>query len=209
MAYKFTWDFNYNEKGGSKGNIAELINTYGMPNTYIEVGVFEGGTIVWLNDELAPLNKNFKAYGIDPHTTSPDIHDHPLDEAGELFEHNLKECKDCRIEYIKKYSQEGLIDLINKKVKAELIYIDGNHTAGAVLTDLVLAWELLIEGGVILCDDTTAWMYDDKNGTRSAQMSPRMAVEFFIQCHWHEIEIIPTRDGIQTAIRKMPPKGGL
>ena len=52
-------------------------------------------------------------------------------------------------------------------------------------------------------------MYDDKNGTRSAQMSPRMAVEFFIQCHWHEIEIIPTRDGIQTAIRKMPPKGAL
>ena len=201
MAYQFTWDFNYNAKGGVKGNLAEIIQTYGIPTTYIEVGVFEGGTTVWMNDQLAPLNKNFKIYGIDPHTTSPDIAG-DLGDVGKRFEHNIKECEDPRIEYMKEYSNKALIELNNRGVKAELIYIDGDHTAPVVLTDLVLAWELLVPGGVILCDDTTVWMWEDSTGYKPAQMSPRMAVEFFIQCHWNDVEIIPTHDGIQTAFRK-------
>lgn len=200
MDYKFTWDFNSNDKGGVKGNIAEIIDTYGVPNTYIEIGVFEGGTVVWLGDQIAPHNKDFKIYAIDPHTTSPDIAG-DLGDAGKLFEHNIKLCK-SDIEYLKEYSNKALIDLINRGIKAELIYIDGDHTAPTVLTDLVLAWELLVPGGIILCDDTTVWMWEDKDGFRPAQQSPRMAVEFFIQCHWDQLEIIPTHDGIQTAFRK-------
>jgi hypothetical protein len=35
----------------------------------------------------------------------------------------------------------------------DLIYVDGSHTLGDALTDLLLADRLLIPGGWLLCDD--------------------------------------------------------
>ena len=46
-------------------------------------------------------------------------------------------------------------------------------------------------------------IYKDKNNTYSAQMSPRMAVEMFMQCNWHKVEILNLPDGSQTAFRKV------
>ena len=106
------------------------------------------------------------------------------------------------ITYIPKHSTDGLIELINDNVQAELIYIDGDHKASEVLADLVLSWKLLRVGGVILCDDTTTWRYTDKNGTQSAQMSVRMAVEMFIQCNWQKLNILSLPDGTPTAFIK-------
>lgn len=111
-------------------------------------------------------------------------------------------CPNNHITHIKKHSEDGLIDLINTGIEAEFIYIDGDHRAGPVLADLVLAWKLLKNGGVILCDDTTVWKYDDGSNTYPAQLSVRMAVEFFIQCHWHELQLIPLDNPIQTAFIK-------
>lgn len=72
--YKYTWDFNYgNGKGGAKTNIAQIVNEFGVPNTIIEVGVFEGSTTFWMNDELVPHNPNLKIYAVDPHVGSIDV----------------------------------------------------------------------------------------------------------------------------------------
>jgi predicted O-methyltransferase YrrM len=118
------------------------------------------------------------------------------------FLDNLATNKNNNITYIQKHSTDGLIDLINNNVKAEFMYIDGDHKASEVLTDLVLAWKILQVGGIILCDDTTTWRYTDKNGTQAAQMSVRMAVEMFIQCNWHKLNILNIPDGSQTAFIK-------
>lgn len=196
-------DFNFgNGLGGAKRNIVQLINTYGIPNTIVEVGIFEGGTTFWMNDELAPLNKELKIYAIDPHVGSVDMNE-DFNMVHENFTYNMNVCPNNHITYLQKHSSDGLIDLINMGVEAELVYIDGDHRANQVLADLVLSWKLLKTGGVILCDDTTVWKYDDGSNTFPAQMSVRMAVEFFIQCHWHEIDIIPLENPIQTAFMKV------
>lgn len=46
-------------------------------------------------------------------------------------------------------------------------------------------------------------MYKDSNGTQSAQMSPRLAVETFIQCNWHKLNVLSIPDGAQTAFIKI------
>ena len=188
--------------GGAKSNIEWLVNYYGIPSTIIEIGVFEGGTTFWLSECITPLNKNLKIYAIDPHVGSTDMSEDP-DAVQRNFAHNVSVCTHQNVEYIRKPSEDGLIDLINRGVQAELIYVDGDHKANAVLTDLVLSWKLLKRGGVILCDDATCWQYEDQNKTKSAQMSPRMAVEFFIQCRWHEIKLVKTQDSWQTAFQKL------
>lgn len=193
-------DFNCGR--GAIANISDFINKYGVPGTIIEVGVFEGSTTFWLSDQLTPHNPNLKIYAVDPHVGSNDMTE-DFNIVQQNFVHNLNECQYKNVTYVQKYSKDGLIDLINKKVQAELIYIDGDHKASEVLTDLVLAWQLLKIGGVMLCDDTTTWRYTDKNGTQSAQMSVRMAVEMFIQCNWHKLNILRLVDGTQTAFMKI------
>lgn len=198
--YNFTMDFNCGR--GAVTNIANFITTYGVPNTVIEIGVFEGSTTFWLSDQLTPHNPNLRIYAVDPHVGSNDMSE-DFSLVQQNFVHNLNECKYKNVSYIQKHSQDGLIDLINQSVKAELIYIDGDHKASEVLTDLVLSWKLLEVGGIILCDDTTTWRYTDKNGTQSAQMSVRMAVEMFIQCNWHKLKVLSLPDGTQTAFMKL------
>lgn len=200
--YRFSMDFDYGESGGVKKNIVQLIDENGIPDTYIEVGVFEGSTILWLNDQLTTYTDTVNLYAIDPHVGSNDMGD-DFELVADNFAYNMTVCENNKVTHIKKHSEDGLIDLINKGVKAQLIYIDGDHRAGPVLCDLVLAWKLLVKGGIILCDDTTVWKYEGKSNEYPAQLSPRMAVESFIQCHWHELQLIPLKNNIQTAFRKI------
>lgn len=199
-SYRFTMDFNV--IGGSKQNIAHIVNNFGIPNTIVEVGVFEGGTTFWMSDELTKHNEKLKIYAIDPHRDSVDLKD-DLNEVHERFVHNLKVNSHKNIEYIRDYSENGLIDLINRGVKPELIYIDGDHRASEVLTDLVLSFKLLVPGGVILCDDATDWKYTDEHGVSATQMSPRMAIEMFVACNWNKITPIRMPDAGQTAFKKL------
>lgn len=193
-------DFNCGR--GAITNITDFVTTYGIPNSIIEIGVFEGSTTFWLSDNLTPYNPNIKIYAVDPHVGSNDMTE-DFNIVQQNFEYNLNACQHKNVTYIRKHSQDGLIDLINQQVQAELIYVDGDHKASEVLTDLVLSWKLLKIGGIILCDDTTTWRYTDKNGTESAQMSVRMAVEMFMQCNWHKVKILSLQDGTQTAFMKI------
>jgi len=193
-------DFNMGR--GAMQNISTLVSTYGVPSTMIEVGVFEGGTTFWISEQLAKTSQTARIYAIDPHVGSNDMSE-DFNVIQQNFAYNLAAHPAKNVTYIQKHSKDGLIDLINAGVKAELIYIDGDHKAAEVLTDLVLAWELLKVGGIMLCDDTTTWKYKDVNGTQSAQMSPRLAVETFIQCNWHKLNVLSIPDGAQTAFVKI------
>jgi predicted O-methyltransferase YrrM len=200
MSYQFTVAFTPET---TQGNISHIIKKFGVPNSIIEIGCYEGSTTFWMAEAIGQLNNNLKIYAVDPHEDSVDILE-SLEKAHDRFTHNMSVCPFKGVEYVRKKSNEGLIDLINRGVKAEFIFIDGDHTAGAVLTDLVLAWELLVPGGVMLCDDATEWQFKNHtNGEISAQMSPRMAIEMFIQCNWHRIRPLWVPDGLQTAFIKL------
>ncbi len=207
--YNITWDTNYSDPksvstmtGGAKTNIEFLISLFGLPSSIIEVGCFEGNTTFWLSDVITPHSPNLKIYSIDPHKGSID-----MQEDGETihqrFVDNLIANTHKNVEYIRKNSDEGLIELYNRNVKAELIYIDGDHQSNTVLSDLVLSYKLLPIGGVLLCDDTGDWQYEDKNKTKAVQMSPRLAVEMFIACNWQNIRPIVLPNAGQTAIQKI------
>lgn len=198
--YEFTIDFNI--AGGSIINLSHIIKTYGIPNNVLEVGVFEGSTTFWLADNVTPHNSSLKITSIDPHNDSADLTVN-LHEVGDRFKKNIDLNIYKNVRYINKYSGEGLIDLINEKEKFEIIYIDGDHRAAGVLEDLILSWKLLKVGGIILCDDTTTWKHYDENKFASSQMSPRLAVESFIQCNWHKLNLVQIPDNTQTAFIKI------
>ena len=156
--YAFTMDFSLSSYGdeyftaGAKLNIARLFELYGIPSTIIEVGVFEGNTTFWISDVYSQLNKDLIIHAIDPHVGSTDMPEEPLVTYNH-FIHNLSVNAYKNINYIRKHSEDGLIDLINQNVEADFIYVDGNHQADATLADACMCFGLLNPSGFMLFDD--------------------------------------------------------
>jgi cephalosporin hydroxylase len=197
--YQYSWSFT---DSIAKNNIHYIFGKFGIPNLIVEVGTFEGGTTFYISDTYSSFVSKMKIYCIDPHSTSDDLSD-DLNEVKQRFLHNLSVCANKNIEYISKPSVPGLIDLINQNVRAQFIYVDGDHKGSTVLSDLVLAFHMLEVGGVILCDDTN-WKHPaDSDIPDSPSMTPRMAVENFIQCNWHRLTVLDLPNGgNQTAFVK-------
>ena len=185
-------------------SIQQLIGMYGPPRTVIEIGCFEGLTTFGLTEMMAQQNPNYKHYAIDPYDMSDDLPLDVLNEAGQLFMSNLEEFKyKDNVEFIHDTSWNGLLKLLHRGVKADLIYIDGDHRAETVLNDLVLAFGLVDVGGVILCDDCVSWKHQDSEKRYNLQSSPKLAVDNFIQCNWDKVEVLTLNNGYQTAFRKI------
>lgn len=201
MSYKFTVNFSAN--GCTYRNIEHILTRFGLPDTIVEIGVYEGGTTFWLSDALTRLNHTYKIYAIDPHAGSEDLDTVNFNIIADNFAHNLATHNSKCVEHISEFSTQALVSLLSNDVSADFVYVDGDHRASQVLTDLVLSWELLKVGGVMLCDDATDWKFTDSTGTSAAQLSPRMAIEMFIQCNWHKLEIVHLPDSSQTAFRKL------
>ncbi len=189
-----------------KPNIERILALPNMKvDTVVEIGVFQGYFTFNMTGMMAPNNPNYVHYAIDPYDTSEDLDADVIAQAEKLFLSNLENfAYQKNIIWHEDYSINSLIDLSYHKINADLIYIDGAHTADIVLQDLCLSWNILNKGGVILCDDSSgSWMYADKSGYKPVQKSPRLAVENFIQCFWDKIEIIDLPNNWQTAFRKI------
>jgi cephalosporin hydroxylase len=185
-------------------SIQQLIGMYGAPRTVIEIGCFEGLTTFGLTEMMVQQNPKYKHYAIDPYDMSDDLPLDVLNEAGQLFMSNLEEFKyKDNVEFIHDTSWNGLLKLLHRGVKADLIYIDGDHRAETVLNDLVLAFGLVDVGGVILCDDCVSWKHQDSEKRYNLQSSPKLAVDNFIQCNWDKVEVLTLNNGYQTAFRKI------
>lgn len=186
-----------------ESSISTIVDKIGIPKTVIEIGVFQGYFTFNMTSLAVTSVPSYKHYAIDPFTSSPDLSNDVIENAFKVFQQNLINFSySNHIEFIRKKSWNGLIDLINRGVKADLIYIDGDHMASTVLKDLVLGYELLNINGVMLCDDSVAWVHTEKNGLKPNDYSPKLAVDSFIHCNWNKIEPIILPNGWQTAFIK-------
>lgn len=184
-----------------KHNLHYIFSVHGVPNKIIEVGTFEGLTSCYISDVYGHLG-TIKIWCIDPHALSDDLST-DMQTIKQNFLHNISVCANKNIKYMCKSSFDGLLELLNEKITAQFIYIDGDHRSSYVLEDLVLAFNLLPVGGIILCDDTN-WV-NSKNDQipDSPSLAPRMAIENFIQCNWHRIRLIDLPRGHQAAFQKI------
>ena len=178
-------------------SVTWLIQQFGLPKTVIEIGVFEGHTTFNMTGFLAQQLPDYKHYAIDPHGESDDIEEDVVVKAGEQFKQNLAEFqyKD-NIEFLNTTSWEGLMELYNRGVEADLIFVDGDHRAATVMEDMVLGFRLLKKGGVMLLDDCISW-YNEK-----LQNTPKLAVDSFTHAYWDKIDILRLPHGCQIAFVK-------
>ena len=178
-------------------SVQSICRQVGFPKTVIEIGVFEGETTFNMSQMISQNVEDYKHYAIDPFDTSADLPEENISSTKEIFLNNLKESQPGLVEFMNMKSFDALIDLRNRGVKADLIYVDGDHRAPEVLQDAVLGFELLNIGGVMLFDDSVVWRYKG-----DITNSPKIAVDNFIQCYWDRLEVLEIPNGYQLAIRR-------
>src|ERR1041385_238867 len=157
----------------------------------LEIGVFEGRATIWILDELFK-NPESKLVTIDTFVRIFKDNDNET-----TFRENIKESgKEDQVEIIKSDSFDALVKLnYEKKMKFDFIYIDGSHTSCDVLSDAILTWNLLKEGGIMIFDDYE-WDFFEEDYN-----NPKIAIDSFLRCYQNQIEIIHKL--FQVAIRKV------
>ena len=143
----------------------------------VEVGSFEGRSARWIAENL--LTPGSELYCIDPWVNP---------ETYALFQRNIAELPNAEaVRPIRQRSDRALLDLAAQGLIAELVYIDGCHHAPDVLTDLVLAWQILRPGGFIICDD---YLWEDAAcDAGDIRNRPKLAIDAFTTIFGRHIKI--------------------
>lgn len=94
----------------------------------------------------------------------------------------------AKFEKIKSLSRSGLLHLQKRVGFYDLIFVDASHRTKDVLSDAILAWPLLREGGVMIFDDYT---WTPNHAPQSSVLeSPKLGIDSFVACHTDELTLI-------------------
>jgi len=117
---------------------------------YLEIGAYEGRNLAFV-DWLLP--GKIEATVIDPwfdEALNPEEKYHAVEPR---FRRNAARLDFPSLKVIKGFSTYELPRMLDAGEAFDLIYVDGSHTAWAVLTDLAYCAAMLRVGGMIILDD--------------------------------------------------------
>ena len=179
------YEFTFHEFTGNIPSWESHLKEFkGKPDIhYLEIGVLEGLSALWMIENILthPTAR----------MTAVDLF--PLD-LKKRFLANLETSGQAeKVTLVTGMSQLMLRDLPLNSF--DIIYIDGSHTADDCLTDAVLSWPLLKQGGMMIFDDYKMGM------ARPAELRPILAVDSFITFFRRFLEIVERNDD-QVMLRK-------
>lgn len=136
------------------------LKSIGPFRRYLEIGVFEGSSILWAAGNL--LVADGHAYGIDswqPKRSWKGVEEE-IEQAKQTAYDRAREFNDTHSQKIHLFQEDSaewlladLSDTRGENAFFDLQYLDGGHKGDEALTDMVLAWRLLLPGGVMVLDD--------------------------------------------------------
>jgi len=148
----------------------------GKPDIFaLEVGCFEGRSSCWFCDNIL-TGKNSGLTCVDKFAKYKKRMIEPI------FDNNIV---GLPITKIKGNSSHKLAELVLQGKKYHFIYIDGDHHRTQVLIDFVNCWQLIMPGGIIICDD---YQYA---GVKASTSAVKKVFKYGIK----EIEITPRLEG--------------
>lgn len=115
----------------------------------LEIGSYEGRSACWFMDHIL-TSSSAQLTCVDPWVSDR----LPAVEAAAKWDANTRPYGD-RIRKVKSPSLPFLLQAAAAGEQYHWVYVDGCHRADAALTDIVLVWQLLPPGGVMIIDDTS------------------------------------------------------
>lgn len=157
----------------------------GLVNYAIEIGNHEGRSACWVMQNM--LSQSGQLWCIDPFNSL---------QTKALFEKNIAHAVAHQQNYhiMTDYSYVALARLISQRRQFDFIYIDGAHHNHEVITDAVMSWKLLKDGGIMVFDD----YFPLTDGLTPP--SPKTAIDTFQSLFSKEFELLFSNT--QVGIRK-------
>lgn len=148
---------------------------------FMQIGAFTGDASVWMCENVL-THFTSTLLDIDTWEGSKEEAHETMDfkDVQEVYEEKIAPFK--RVVRLKMTSGQYFAG--DNKGGFDFIYIDGDHTASAVIDDAVMAWPLLKSGGILAFDDYT-W-----NHPGGELYTPRPSINFFIWSKQNELEVI-------------------
>lgn len=199
MQFSSDW-FSHHKEGWSR-----IFQAVGWDNSQekiaIEIGSFEGRSTLWTLENLLKHDAS-RIYCLDTWEGGVEHEKENFSDVWDRFNHNISELDQREKVIIKRgMSKHSLISLLGEGISADFLYVDGSHQAQDVLSDLVLGFELLKSGGVVICDDYV-WMHE---AVRKVDIlnNPKIAIDAFVNINRRNIKIIHGLPLIQFAFVKI------
>ena len=189
----FTQDwFSYNIP-----HIERLMGLLPERKRFLEIGCFEGRATCWFLEHA--LDDDGIIFCVDPFEGSMEHADLDLSELYNRFKENVTYAQgdNQRVVTKRNTSYNALAVMTQQGERPfDFIYIDGDHTAGAVLTDACMAWPLLKKGGIMVFDD-----YHWNPGNYNEYQTPKRGVDAFSHAFGDQFKVV--HDGYQIAVQKL------
>jgi cephalosporin hydroxylase len=164
-----------------------------QPKRYLEVGSYEGRSVCHVIDTCSVFGP-MDVYCIDTWLGGVEHKGRDFVEVEDLFDRNVA----LQIEHaqnpVNLHKRKGLSHVELAKLIAEgvekfdFIYIDGSHKAVDALTDGVMAFPLLKDGGVLIFDDYLAEHTEDQR-----LEYPKIAIHAFLEVYSNKFKRIEFR----------------
>lgn len=169
-----------------------LVPLAGKAISLLEIGSYEGRSAVWFLEHVLTHPK--------AKITCVDTFKGDSQQVGMgVSQENIKErfLDNTRAYEDKVTAIQGRSHDILKTLKQDydIVYVDGSHYQTDVLEDMVLAFDVLKPGGIMVCDD-----YGMTYETEELLFVPRLAIDAFVSVFEPKIETIHV--GWQYILRK-------
>lgn len=155
----------------------------------LEIGSWEGRSATWFLENLPSVHMTcvdtFEGGGGADYSAF-----HQLPEVERRFRENTAKYAD-RVTIRKGKSDEVLFGL--EPASFDVAYVDASHHASDVLSDIVMSWNLLKPGGVMLMDD---YAYNKELMDHGApwlevvQNCPAAAIDAFVKLNPERLEVL-------------------
>ena len=166
------------------------------PVNFLEIGSFEGRSALWLLENIL-THPDSRITCIDPLTGSAEHTAGMVEKLEETFKKNVLDSEyGHKVTLIQKMSKDALLMPEIRSQQFDFIYIDGDHHAYSALSDAVLSFDLLKEGGYIIFDDLLWGSQEDLGSYKT----PLCGIQGFVTSYSPFIDVIS--QGYQLAIRK-------
>ena len=150
----------------------------------LEIGSYKGDATEKILVHLS-TNQKSKVYAVDTWAGSPEYPNMDFSLIEKEFDERMKKTgKNNQLIKMKMHSSKALMKLIQDKIMFDFIFIDASHEAKDVMSDTVLSWEILKEGGIIIFDD---YQWDK---LKEEYSRPKLAIDSFISIYKPELKVL-------------------
>jgi predicted O-methyltransferase YrrM len=176
------------------------------PSRVLEIGSYEGRSTSFLIDACSRFGP-LQLTSVDTWAGSVDLAAPRMAGVERRFDHNValaisQAAAPVRFTKYKERSTIALARFIADGVQPfDFIYVDGSHTAPDVLTDAVLAFQLLRVGGVMVFDDYL-WSMESPLNVDPLNM-PKPAIDAFAMLFMRKVRVLPDLPNAQCVVEKI------